>query len=59
MYYDLKLTLLGQLRFLVAVVCVNIPQIYYVSEHLRSDLSKIDENLILCPLIAIGSTQLE
>ena len=43
MYYDLKLTLLGQSSLLVAVACVYIPQTC-VSEHLRSDPSKIDKN---------------
>ena len=46
MYYDLKLTLLGQLGFLGPVTTVCMVQIY-VPEHLRSLPSKIDENQLL------------
>ena len=43
MYYDLELTLLGQLGFLGPVTTVYMVQIY-VPEHLRSHPSQIDEN---------------
>ena len=43
MYYDLKLTLLGQLGFLAPVTTVYMVHMY-VPEHLRSHRSQIDEN---------------
>ena len=43
MYHDLKLTLLGQLRFLAPVTTVYMVHMY-VPEHLRSHPSQIDEN---------------
>ena len=43
MYYDLELTLLGQLGCLGPVTTVYMVQIY-VPEHLRCHPSEIDEN---------------
>ena len=43
MYYDLELTLLGQLGFFGPVTTVYMVQIY-VPEYLRSHPSEIDEN---------------